>query len=74
MPAKVTWGSAHSACMISTCSSERRPRLQKFSKADELDRVPAEPDPEAPTAQRVERGGLLGNERGVALRQDQHLG
>ena len=31
LPAKVTCGSAHSACMTSTCSSERRPRLRKFS-------------------------------------------
>src|SRR6266446_4121726 len=30
LPAKVTCGSAHSACMTSTCSSER-PRLRKFS-------------------------------------------
>ena len=45
-------------------------------EAGELDRVPADPDPEpeASAAQHVERGGLLGDEHGLALRQDQHLG
>src|SRR6516225_9980346 len=31
LPAKVTCGSAHSASITSICSSERRPRLRKFS-------------------------------------------
>ena len=44
-------------------------------EADELDLVPADPDPEPEpaAAQHVERGGLLGDQRRLALRQDQHL-
>jgi hypothetical protein len=33
-----------------------------------------DPEPEAPAAQHVQRGGRLGDEHGLALRQDQHLG
>ena len=42
----------------------------------ELDLVPADPDPEpeTPAAQHIEAGRLLGDQRGLALRQDQHLG
>ena len=42
----------------------------------ELDLVPADPDaePEPPAAQHVETGRLLGDEHGLALRQDQHAG
>jgi hypothetical protein len=45
-------------------------------EAGELDRVPTDPDPEpeAPAAQHVQRGGLLGDDHGLALCQDQHLG
>ncbi len=52
------------------------PVAEILVEAGELDRVPADPDPEpeAPAAQHVERGGLLGDEHGLALRQDQHLG
>ena len=41
----------------------------------ELDLVPTDPDaePEAPARQHVETRGLLGDEHGLALRQDQHL-
>ncbi len=47
-----------------------------FVEADELDLVPADADaePEAAAAQDVERGGLLGDQHGLALRQDQDLG
>ena len=43
---------------------------------DELDLVPADPDaePEPAAAQHVEAGRLLGDERRLALRQDQHAG
>src|SRR4051794_26820929 len=42
-------------------------------EADKLDRVPADPDPETESsaAQHVERGGLLGDQHRLALRQDQ---
>src|SRR5205085_1250321 len=42
----------------------------------EFDLVPTDPDAEAETAaaQDIERGGLLGDERGLALRQDQDAG
>ena len=45
-------------------------------EADELDRVPADPDAktEASAAQHVERGSLLGDEHRLALGEDQHLG
>src|SRR5947208_6521772 len=43
---------------------------------DELDLVPADADaePEPAAAQRIKAGGLLGDERGLALRQDQDAG
>ena len=42
----------------------------------ELDLVPADPDaePEPAAAQHIERSRLLGDENGLALRQDQHAG
>ena len=42
----------------------------------ELDEVPAEPDaePEAPAGEDVDLGRLLGDERGLPLRQDEHAG
>ncbi len=45
-------------------------------EADELDRVPADPDPETEpsAAQQVKRGRLLGDEYRLALGEDQHLG
>jgi hypothetical protein len=45
-------------------------------EADELHLVPADADaePEAPAAEYVETGGLLGNQHGLTLREDQHLG
>jgi len=47
-----------------------------FIETDELDRVPADPDPETESsaAQHVKRGGLLGDEYRLALGEDQHLG
>src|SRR5215469_15024330 len=41
-----------------------------------LDLVPADPDaePEPTAAQHIEAGSLLGDENGLALRQDQHPG
>ena len=41
----------------------------------ELDLVPTDPDaePEPPARQHIETGGLLGDEHGLALCQDQHL-
>ena len=43
---------------------------------DKLDVVPADPDaePKPAAAQHVEAGGLLGDQHGLTLRQDQHLG
>jgi len=45
-------------------------------EAGELDLVPADPDAEAEpaAAQHIERGRLLCDENGLALRQDQHAG
>ena len=42
----------------------------------ELDEVPAEadPEPEAPAGENVDLGGLLGDERGLPLREDEHAG
>ena len=50
--------------------------MEVHAEALELDLVPADADaqPEAALAQRVERGGLLGDQRRLALRQDQHAG
>ena len=47
-----------------------------FVQAVVLDLVPADPDPqaEATAAQQIERRGLLGDERGLPLRQDHHAG
>ena len=49
--------------------------MKVLVEADKLHLVPADPDaePEAPARQHVERGGLLGDEHGLALRQDQYL-
>jgi hypothetical protein len=43
---------------------------------NEFDLVPADADaePEPAAAQGIEAGGLLGDQRGLALRQDQHAG
>jgi hypothetical protein len=45
-------------------------------EAGEFDLVPADPDAEPKPAARqyVETGRLLGDEHGLALRQDQHAG
>ncbi len=50
--------------------------MKVLVEADELHLVPADPDAEAeaPARQHVERGGLLGDEHRLTLRQDQHLG
>ncbi len=50
--------------------------VEVLVQADKLDLVPPDPDaePEAPARQDVETGGLLGDQHGLALRQDQHLG
>ena len=52
------------------------PVAEIFIEADELDRVPADPDPETESsaAQHVKRGGLLCDEYRLALGEDQHLG
>ena len=45
-------------------------------QAGEFHRVPADADaqPEAAAAQHIETGGLLRDQRGLPLRQDQHAG
>src|SRR5207253_537239 len=50
--------------------------MEVFVEADKLDLVPADTDaePEAAARQHVEAGRLLGDQHGLALRQDQHLG
>src|SRR3982074_3378441 len=50
--------------------------VEVFVETDEFDLVPADtdPEPEPAAAQRVEAGGLLGDQRGLTLRQDQHAG
>jgi hypothetical protein len=52
------------------------PVAEIFIEADELDRVPADPDPETESsaAQHVKRRGLLGDEYRLTLGEDQHLG
>ncbi len=63
--------------MTCTCSSERRPRLWKFSfRPVNSTRIPADADaqPEAAAAQHVEAGGLFRHQGGLPLRQDQHAG
>jgi hypothetical protein len=59
--------------MTAICSSLRQKILvQPFV----LDRVPADPDAEAqpPAAEQIDRGGLLGDERGLPLGQDEDAG
>ena len=61
----------------SICSSSRWPRFVKsLPERLVLDRVPAEPDaePEPAAGEQVDLGGLLGHERGLALRQDDDAG
>ena len=50
--------------------------MEIHAEALELDLVPADADAqaEATLAQRVEAGRLLGDQRRLALRQDQHAG
>src|SRR6202045_1178531 len=77
LPLKLTCGSAHAACISSTCSSDRRPRAWKVSLWPTNPTPvppPPEPEPDPAARQYVEAGRLFGNEHGLALRQDQHLG
>ena len=56
---------------------ERRPRFAEvLAERLELDVVPAEADaePEPPAGEQVDLGGLLGDERGLPLGQDEHAG
>src|SRR5215472_7607178 len=52
------------------------PVAEIFIEANELDRVPSDPDAktESSAAQHVKRGGLLVDEYRLALGEDQHLG
>jgi hypothetical protein len=52
------------------------PVLEAHAERVELDPVPADPDaePEPASGQNVERRGLLRDERGLALREDEHAG
>ena len=52
------------------------PVVEIFVEADELHLIPAHADaePEAAAAEHVETGSLLGDQHGLALREDQHLG
>ena len=51
------------------------PIMKILVEADELHLVPADPDPkpEPAAAEHVERGGLLGDQHGLPLSQDQHF-
>ncbi len=77
LPSKVTARSVHSRRSSSTCSSIRLPSGREvLAQRFVLDRVPTEPDPEAEAAagQQVDLRGLLGDERGLALREDDDAG
>src|SRR6185369_974363 len=52
------------------------PIVEILVEADEFHLVPAYADaePEAAAAEHVETGGLFGNQHGLTLREDQHLG
>src|SRR6185312_4025021 len=52
------------------------PVVEVLVETDEFHLVPAHADtePEAPAAEHVETGSLLGNQHRLALREDQHLG
>ena len=74
-PSKSTTSSVHSRRSTSTCSAWRRPRSWKSTPSDVvLDLVPARADAEveAVARQHGQLGRLLGDERGLALGEDQH--
>jgi len=50
--------------------------VEVLVETGKLDLVPADPnaEPEPSAAQHIEAGRLLGDEDGLALRQDQHTG
>ena len=77
LPLKLTPSLAHSACMKRTCSAERTPRVWK-SMPRPWNSISFQPTPtpsrNRPSHKRVEGGRLLGHQRRLALRQDQHAG
>ena len=76
-PSWVTAGSVSSRRSSGICSDIRRPRSPNdCAERLVLDGVPAEPDaePEPSLGQQVDLGGLLGDERRLALGQDDHAG
>ena len=73
-PSKVTSGSVHSRRSSPICSSSRSPRVANSCPRASYS-TQFQPDPHAeahpPAREQIGVGGLLGDEHGLALRQDQ---
>ena len=77
VPAWVTDGSVHSRRISSICSSEPTATLiEPLTERLVLHVVPADADPEseATAGEQIHLGGLLRDQRGLALGEDDHAG